>query len=260
MITSRRDDTSLDTSLADFARRQRDHWTPRRGQLRATAAFATLALLALFVLAVSRFGLWTMPRPIMDTGPIVAILPIETAARPAPPPLPFLAPMIRPKAQDAALPQFSVQPAAPDTLSATKSSAPAPITGGGQTQASVSAPASGTGTAGAASGCLDAAWVRAVNVRLAGSFHYPQRAQLLGLTGRVRLHFTVKTDGWFSALDLTQGSGSYSLDTQAQAMLRAAQPLPAIPTRMHVDQVNGDLMILFGQQAAGLAAPLLTCH
>jgi hypothetical protein len=54
-------------------------------------------------------------------------------------------------------------------------------------------------------------------------------------------------------------SGSYSLDSNALDMMKAAQPLPPIPARMHVNHVNGILLLIFGQQYSGAPAPLLTC-
>jgi len=43
---------------------------------------------------------------------------------------------------------------------------------------------------------VNAEWIRAVNARVAGSFHYSERAQLACITGQVRLNFTVENDGF----------------------------------------------------------------
>ncbi len=189
----------------------------------------------------------------------------KKAARLPPPPIPFIAHKIRPRAEDMAAPRFTVQPeSAPTqaTLPVTAVTAPSPLAGGEQSRDASSLPASATGSngnAGSATGCLDADWVRAVNARLLRTFHYPRRAEILGITGEVHLRFTVEGDGFFSALKIDKASGSYSLDSNAIAMMRNAQPLPAIPPRMHVTRVDGMLVLLFGQKSAGIVAPLLTC-
>ncbi len=163
-------------------------------------------------------------------------------------------------------PQFTVQPERTPpqaSLRPTATAAPSPMAGGAQTQAPPGLPVSaagGNGNSNVTSGCLDADWVRAVNARVVGVFHYPRRAALLGITGQVNLRFTVESNGLFSALELAKSSGSYTLDSNAMFMMRRAQPLPAIPARMHVPHVTGLLMILFGQQSAGLRTPLLTCN
>jgi TonB family protein len=253
-----------DTSFADFARAQRGHWNPpRRGPARAMAALVTLTLLALF-LAVGRNGFGLLPHPIIDTIS-VAVPPPASKALP-PPPLPFLSHMIRPKVEDAAPPQFSVQPEPTATrapLSPTVSPAPSPLAGGVTAQIAPGPASSATGSNGnanATTGCLDADWVRAVNARLLGAFHYPHKARLLGITGEVHLRFTVEGNGDLSMLEMDKPSGSHTLNTNAMDMMRAAQPLPAIPARMHVRSVNGLLVLLFGQQFTGGSAPLLTCN
>ena len=252
-----------DTSFADFARAQREHWNPRPGRGRPVAALATLTLLALF-LAAGRNGFGILPHPIIDTISVAVPPPVGKPF--PPPPLPFLSHMIRPKVEDAAPLQFSVQPeptATRDPLSPTISPAPSPLAGGVSAQIAPGPASSATGSNGnanATTGCLDADWVRAVNARLLGAFHYPHKARLLGITGQVRLRFTVDSDGDLSNLEMDRRSGSVILDRNAMDMMRAAQPLPSIPARMHVRSVNGLLVLLFGQQFTGAGAPLLTCN
>ncbi|HWU56102.1 MAG TPA: TonB family protein, partial [Rhizomicrobium sp.] len=126
------------------------------------------------------------------------------------------------------MPQFMVQPdntATRATLAATMAPPPSPLTGGARNPDAPGPPISAAGSdgnAGATAGCLDADWVRAFDARLLWAFHYPRIAEMLGITGEVRLRFTVQSDGYFSTLKMDKASGSVTLDSGAISMMRRA--------------------------------------
>lgn len=63
-----------DTSFADFARLQREHWHPDNVTGRTLAALATLSLFALFLIA-GHIAARIWPPPIVYTMTIVTIAP-----------------------------------------------------------------------------------------------------------------------------------------------------------------------------------------
>ena len=74
------------------------------------------------------------------------------------------------------------------------------------------------------------------------------------------VQFGVRRDGRLDMLKIGKTSGDRMLDDAAYNMVRAAQPVPAIPDRMHVDRIDVELPIDFGdhgtfQPSAGDCGP-----
>lgn len=74
---------------------------------------------------------------------------------------------------------------------------------------------------------------------------YPQRAIKRRLQGTVRLTFTIDRDGNLLSQQITASSGHPLLDREADAMLRRAAPLPALPQAFSASELEISLPIRF---------------
>jgi protein TonB len=176
-------------------------------------------------------------------------MPTKRAVVPLPP---FLAHLIRPRAEKPAPPVFTIasgappQAPAPLPASATKSS---PMPGGTAGNGTMGQAASSNGTNGngaALAGCLDPIWMRAVTDRVRQFFYYPPDALSARIFGVAIVHFVVRRNGQIDRLEISKSSGNEGLDKAVIDIMQKAQPLPPIPDRMHTDRVDGTLPINFG--------------
>lgn len=219
--------------------------------------YAFLALLAWY----SSRG--PVPARTMEiTATLLPDVPTKRAIEPLPP---FLAHLIRPHAEQPALPVFTIasgappQAPAPLAASAAKSS---PLQGGTAGNGPMGQAASGNGTGGnggTLSGCFDPAWMRAVSERVSQFFYYPSGALAVHRTGLVMVHFVVRRNGQVDKLQIGKSSGDGELDKAAIDIMRKAQPLPPIPDRMHADRVDGELPINFGVRSFNGSATRGNC-
>ena len=216
--------------------------------------YAGLALLALL----------PSPAPPEETVKIsfATLLPAGPREKTTRPPAPYLAPLIKPRAESLSPPDFTVAPAtppAPAPLAATATPV-SPLSGGATDGDSASAgSANGVSGNGAdASGCFDAAWARAVTDRVGHFYRYPRNAN--GATGIVMVHFTVRRSGRLDMLEVGKSSGNDLLDRVAKEMVRHAVPLPRLPDRMHAEKVTVELPIDFGIEGATFQPTPGTCQ
>jgi len=237
-------------SLADFSH----HHEPVHADTntRITAGALTTALYACFAL-LAWWSLNHVPARTRTTEIIATLLPDAPPNKRVLEPLPpFLAHLIKPRAEKAALPVFTIasgappQAPAPLAASAAKTS---PMLGGTSGNGPMGQAASGNGTGGnggGLAGCLDPVWMRAVNERVRQFFYYPPAALAVHRTGVVMVHFVVHRNGQMEGLKISKSSGDSELDKAATDIMQKAQPLPPIPDRMHTDRVDGDLPVNFG--------------
>jgi TonB family protein len=243
----------------------RDHATVRVTiSSRVMAGLLTALLYALFALLV--WGSF-LNRPLdpASTEIVTRLLPDPPRKKIVLPPPPFLAHLLRPHIETIAPPTFTVASSAPVSPAQLPASAArtSPITGGasaGTGAAGAGPSADGSnGTGKALVGCVDAAWMRAVTDRVRKFFHYPGVARAQRATGLVMVHFIVRRDGRLDLVEVGTSSGEWALDTAATTMMREAQPLPAIPERMHTDRFEGILPIGFGIKDLYLVPSSGTC-
>ena len=230
---------------------------------RVTAGLLTAALYALFALLVWRASL--APSSPAQSEIVATLLPDRPAKRAVEPLPPFLAHLIRPRAEKPAPPVFTIasgappQAPAPLPASAAKTS---PMPGGTSGNGPMGQAASGNGTGGnggALAGCLDPIWMRAVTERVRQFFYYPDAALAARTTGVVTMHFSVRRNGRIDRLEISKSSGNDGLDKAATDIMHKAQPLPRIPDRMHTDRVDGDLPINFGVRSFNSGASSGNC-
>jgi protein TonB len=250
------------STLSEFSRETLPARADRSS--RVTAGLLTALLYALFALLVWRASL--APPGIPAKSEIVATLlqdrPKKRVIEPLPP---FLAHLVRPRAERPAPPVFTIasgappQAPAPLPASATKSS---PMVGGTSGNGTMGQAASGNGTNGngaGLAGCLDPVWMRAVTERVRQFFYYPGAALALRTTGVVTMRFVVRRNGQIDRLEIGKSSGDAGLDKAAADIMRKAQPLPPIPDRMHVERVDGELPINFGVRSFNSSASVNHC-
>ncbi|HET7086580.1 MAG TPA: energy transducer TonB [Rhizomicrobium sp.] len=230
-----------------------------------TGGLLTALLYALFALLVWRASLAPRSSPV-ESEIVATLLPDVPKKRAVEPLPPFLAHLIRPRAEKPAPPVFTIasgappQAPAPLPASAAKTS---PMPGGTSGNGPMGQAASGNGTGGngaGLAGCLDPAWLRAVTERVRQFFYYPDAALAVHSTGVVMMHFSVHRDGQIDRLKISRSSGNDGLDKAATDIMRKAQPLPPIPDRMHTDRVEGDLPINFGVRSFNGGASAGNCR
>lgn len=234
--------------LSEFARRP---ITPHADNSSRVISGLLTALLYAGVGLLAWYASSSVPvRPIQaDITANLLSNPPAKRAEAIPPPV---ANLIRPQAETAAPPVFTIASGgpvqAPAPLPATTLNSP--LSGGvtlGDGALGQAASGDGTGGSGAGTaGCLDPVWMRAVTEKVRQHFYYPPSALASRLTGVVTLRFAVRRDGRIERLDVRQSSGNPMLDKAATDIMRRAQPLPPIPPRMQVARVEGDIPINFG--------------
>jgi protein TonB len=247
-----------DVLLADFAH------GPRKGgaspSSRAIAAVLTASLyVLLFLLALIQPP---RAREIALSETTAILLPDAPAKadRPAPPLLPM--PLIRPRVESIAPPDFTVATLTPPSPVPLPAIAPlsTPLLGGvpSGTGASAGSGNGAIGTGAAASGCFDAAWARAVRDRIGHFYHYPRGAR--GARGIVMMQLTIHNSGRLELLKIGASSGNKWLDREAYEMVRAAAPLPHVPDRMHAVRVKAEMPINFGVEGASFSPTPDSCE
>jgi protein TonB len=170
----------------------------------------------------------------------------------------FLAQLIKPRAENPAAPVITIAPEAPPRLSASTVET-SPLLGGVSGNGVSGQGAGGGGNGGTGGGCLDAVWMQAVSERVRQFFYYPAAALAVRRTGLVIVHFGVRRDGQIERLEISKSSGDAELDKAALDIMHKAQPLPAIPDRMHADRVDGELPINFGVRSFSGNSSTGTC-
>lgn len=255
-------DASSNLTLADF---KRDHRSPAPHlSSRLTALGLTAALAGLLVFFATNRSLWTAARHQAPAETVTELIRDRPREKVIPPPPPeFLAHLIRPRAETAAAPAFTIAPDTPPAPATLPASAAriSPMAGGAPGGTGTGAGArGGSGTGGngngeGSSGCWDAAWSRAVTARVRHTFYYPQRARDQDISGVVVLRLTVRRNGTLETLAISKSSGNALLDAAAYDAMNRAQPLPRIPDRMHVDKVSALFPMIYGAADSSDATP-----
>ncbi len=233
--------------LADFSRDHRP--VPVRPSSRAAACVLTCLLYALFALLLWQKTVRVQPDT-QASEAIAILLPDTPHKKLVPLPPPFLAHLIEPHPETIAPPTFTIASAAPAAAAQLPASAAktSPIEGGVPAGTGVKgAGASANGSGGnALASCFDAAWARAVTDHVRPFFYYPGAARVQHVTGLVMVDFVVLRDGLLDKLEIGKSSGDLALDDAAYNIVRKAQPMPAIPQRMHLNRIEVELPIEFG--------------
>jgi protein TonB len=69
-------------------------------------------------------------------------------------------------------------------------------------------------------------------------WQYPEKAQAIGLQGKLALYFSIVRDGRLDRLELLSSSGHSLLDEQALKAIRGAAPYYPLPDRLHISRLN----------------------
>jgi protein TonB len=212
---------------------------------RAVAGVLTVAIYGLLVLIWhGPFGVAPKPKPIEIVTRLVPNVPIKKMVLEPPP---FVTHLIHPPVQSVAPPAFTVATEAPPAPLPTSAAASSELAGGASDDKGQGGSANGrSGNGSALSGCWDAVWAAAVRDRIGHFYYYPERASHNHVTGVVHVRMLIRQNGRLDRVEIYQSSGNRLLDGAATDMVRKAQPLPAIPERMHADKVDAEMPIAFG--------------
>ena len=236
------------SSLAEFSRSHQAARTPASSRVIAVALTAGLYGLLLFM--AGHRTTWAKPRPPLREI-YTSVMPVVKEEKPLPRLPRFVAHLIKPPVQAISPPSFTVASAEPPPQGSLPPSATpsAPLTSGapGGTGAGQGGTANGaTGNGNRLSACYDAVWAQAVTNRIGKFFIYPRSERDRHVSGAVFVHIGVRRNGRLAFLKVNRSSGVRALDEAALEMVRKAAPLPRIPDRMHLDRVDVELPVVFG--------------
>jgi protein TonB len=251
----------MSAGLADFTRYHR-RMAPDPSS-RAAALVLTALLFGGFAFLFSQPAFWSMPDQKLVRETVMRLLPDAPRVLHVPPP-PFIAHLIKPRAEAIAPPSFTIASDTPAPRAAL------PVTAVKSSPLDAGVPA-GTGTAGQGAfangsggngkvlaACLDPVWMQAASDRVRRFLYYPQDALARHVTGLAKVHVIVRRNGYADLLEIGTSSGSPMLDAAAYNIVHRALPLPALPDRMHTDQAEVLVPIDFGTGYAN--APEGTCR
>jgi periplasmic protein TonB len=88
-------------------------------------------------------------------------------------------------------------------------------------------------------------WRSALIGRLQQAKRYPASSRAREEQGVATITFTIDRQGHVVSVALTRSSGSAALDEEAVALIRRAEPLPALPPEMHGDTITLTAPITF---------------
>lgn len=238
------------SSLADFSR---DHGKARTPvSSRIFAAGLTAGLYALLIFMVTHRATWTMPRRPPPSEIVTQLMPEVRRKAPLPRLPVFVAHLIKPPAQTVAPPSFTVAsetPPPPGSLPPSAAQSSSPLISGAPAGTSTGKGGTANGANGnsaALTGCYDAVWARAVTDRIGKFFFYPRYERDRHISGAVFVYIGVTRHGRLALLKINRSSGVRALDDAALEMVRRALPLPWIPDRMHLDRIDVELPVVFG--------------
>lgn len=90
-----------------------------------------------------------------------------------------------------------------------------------------------------------ASWRSALIERLQQAKRYPEAARAFDVQGVATVRFTMDRSGHVLSVNLVHSSGSETLDQEAVAMFRRAEPLPALPDGMGTDTLTLTVPVSF---------------
>jgi protein TonB len=91
-------------------------------------------------------------------------------------------------------------------------------------------------------------WRNALIQKLQQAKRYPEAARERDEQGVATVRFTMDRDGHILSVNLVHGSGSDTLDQEAVAMFRRAEPLPALPDGLGTNTLTLTVPITFSLQ------------
>jgi len=77
-----------------------------------------------------------------------------------------------------------------------------------------------------------------IKKKIEPKWHYPEKAQEIGLQGKLSLHFSIGHDGHLDKLKLLNSSGHFLLDEEALKAVRGAAPYHPLPNRLKISRLN----------------------
>jgi protein TonB len=231
------------------------------------AAALTAALYGLITLMAVHPSIWTVPRhrPPLEIIAKLVIVPVQKTILLIPPKFPTH--LVKPPAQTASPPVFIIasdtpppQATAPPPAAPSLSLISAPVASGAPAGSGNGQGGTANGVSGTAlSGCFDAVWGKAVSDRIGKFYFYPPSERRRQITGVAFVHIGVNRYGRLALLKINKSSGVRALDNAALGMVRQAVPLPWIPKRMHLSQVDVELPVAFGKPDPSLTPTPGSC-
>lgn len=81
-------------------------------------------------------------------------------------------------------------------------------------------------------------YLSTIKKKIEPKWHYPERAQKIGLQGKLALYFSIVGDGQLDRLELLSSSGHPLLDEGALKAVRGAAPYYPLPDRLKISRLN----------------------
>jgi protein TonB len=93
-----------------------------------------------------------------------------------------------------------------------------------------------------------AGWRSALVQKLQQAKRYPEAARARDEQGVATVRFTIERNGHIVSVNLVHSSGSETLDQEAVAMFRRAEPLPALPDGLGTNTLTLTVPVSFSLQ------------
>lgn len=77
-----------------------------------------------------------------------------------------------------------------------------------------------------------------IKKKIEPKWHYPERAQKIGLQGKLALYFSILRNGHLDRLELLSSSGHLLLDEEALKAVSGAAPYYPLPDRLNITRLN----------------------
>ena len=77
-----------------------------------------------------------------------------------------------------------------------------------------------------------------IKKKIEPNWHYPERAQKIGLQGKLALYFSILRDGQLDRIELLSSSGHPLLDEEALKAVKGAAPYHSLPDRLQISRLN----------------------
>lgn len=248
-------DVLPDPPLPEFAHRGLPARRDPAGRLAALGL--TILLYGALVFLAWRGFVWVMPPQSLDAPRDAIVRLIPTAQQPGLKLQDFNVHLIKPRAENAPMPEIVIRP---EPANAPRALLPATTVdtamAGGAATGNAAGSISGVGTGGNGKGmaaCMDPAYLEQIMRHVARFYHYP----ITGRGGIAYVHFVIDASGHYKSLLMLRGTGDILLDGAAMQTMRLAEPLPPIPARFHTDRLDGVMPIVYQRGGQRLVAQQL---
>ncbi|MFH1379244.1 MAG: energy transducer TonB [bacterium] len=87
-------------------------------------------------------------------------------------------------------------------------------------------------------GSIENPYLAVLRQKIIKAKRYPRRAQMLSMSGKTQIYFSVRSDGNVENIRIINGSGHAVLDKESCRAIKRASPFPPIPSNIEDDHLD----------------------